>query len=834
MTKDKIELLAPAGDWEAFVAAVENGANAVYLGGKLFNARQFAGNFDSEQIKEALDYAHIRGTNIYLAMNTLVSDEEMRHAVDFAEEAYLMGVDGIIVQDLGLASMLHKFLPDISIHASTQMTTYNLEGVKQLERLGFGRVVLARELSIKEIGHIAKGTPMEIEVFIHGALCISYSGQCLMSSIIGGRSGNRGKCAQPCRLQYELAGERTKSDKGYIMSPKDLCSINELRELVSAGVKSFKIEGRMKSPEYVATVVRIYRKYLDMALGENNKGASGEVCADKKDIKELSQIFNRGGFSAGYLKGKQGRDMMCYEKPKNWGIYLGEVVSYDKASRMVQIKLQDELSIGDGIEIWNGEGESPGNVVSEIKVNGKNESLVNAGQIAAVGSVSGRISKGNKVYKTSDKRLNAAARETFGGKFFRRAILRGKIEIKSLEPVVFTVWDNDGNEVTVTGSTVPEKALNRPLTEERIMEQLKKTGATPFEFKEIDIILDEDLALPISELNNIRREVLERMESKRANQRVRKISKEKADEEKKMLYFLGNGRRETKELNLSAFFYTWSEEIDYGSLGLDRLYLPFGELVGKDIKEVVEKCRKNGCEVFIWLPPITRGNYDRLIESRLGEFVEAGIDGVLVGNLGSIDYTSKFPELKVVGDYSLNVFNSFSAETLRSLGLSGITLSPELTLSQITNLEGFDTLETEVVAYGRITVMNSEYCPVGSIAGDFKTGTKCKEACSKGVYRLKDRLGMEFPVLCDRIDCRSTILNSNVIFVPDILGKLKKGGIATVRLNISDESYEEIKGLIVMHRDIASSGTGAVSKYNELAEKVKARGFTKGHFFRGV
>lgn len=300
MTRDfKLELLAPCGDWEAFMAAVENGADAVYVGGKLFNARQYASNFDEEKIKEVIHYAHVRDVNVYQTMNILISDSEMREALKALERSYLAGIDGVIVQDIGLASLIRKLYPDLALHASTQMTVYNLQGVKLLEELGFKRVVLARELSLEEIQYITENTSLEVEVFVHGALCVCYSGQCLMSSIIGGRSGNRGKCAQPCRLPYQLleVGEgsglpQRKANRGYFMSPKDLCSVDILDKIIKSGVKSLKIEGRMKSAEYVATVVRIYRKYLDRLFESTDSRNEGIV---EKDMKDLLQIFNRGG-----------------------------------------------------------------------------------------------------------------------------------------------------------------------------------------------------------------------------------------------------------------------------------------------------------------------------------------------------------------------------------------------------------------------------------------------------------------------------------------------------------------------------------------------------------
>lgn len=833
----KPELLAPCGDWEAFLAAVENGANAVYMGGTLFSARQFASNFDKDKLKEAVGYAHVRDVNVYLTMNTLMADSELKEALDFLEEAYLAGIDGVIVQDIGFASAVRKLFPDLPLHASTQMTIYNLEGVRLLEELGFKRVVLARELSMEEIKNIAKNTSLEIEIFIHGALCISYSGQCLMSSIIGGRSGNRGKCAQPCRLPYQFVAadrDNTLKDsigKAYLLSPKDLCSIEILDEIINTGVKSLKIEGRMKNPEYVATVVKTYRKYLDKVLkdpGSNNYQSGVE----KKDLKDLAQIFNRGGLSRGYLEGKTGRDMMSFEKPKNWGTYLGKVVSYDKSTKTAQIKLEDHLAIGDGIEIWNDEDESPGTIVTGIRVKGQEVTEAEGIEMAEVSSIKGRINKGNKVYKTSDKKLNTLARESFTGKFVRKVPIEGKLEIKYGKPLSLIVKDYAGNMAEIKASYTPEKAINRPLTEERVLEQLGKTGQTPFEFREISVDLENGLVVPVSEINTIRRSALERLEMKRADRYPARKIHNSQEKIKDVVYFPGNSRIREKQLKISACFYKEIEGLDYGSLKVDRLYLPFGMLIKENAEKVLRL--KGSSELFVYIPSITRGNYDRLIRSKLKDVVEMGVDGILVGNPGSFDYGRRFPGLKIMGDHPLNIFNSTSIKDLKELGFDGVTLSLELNLNQIKDLEQFPGLIREVLVYGRIPLMTSEYCPTGSIHGNHSKDSSCSHGCSGRDFRLKDRMNMEFPVLCDRIDCRSTIFNANVLLAADSIDKIKTSGADMVRLNFIDERPDEIRSIVDMHRDVLNYGKKALDAHKQLTEKIKDRGFTKGHYLRGV
>ena len=330
-----VELLSPVGDFECLKAAVQNGANAVYFGANLFSARAFATNFDDEELENAINYAKLRGVKTNLTLNTLIKNDEFEDAFSLAKKAYEYGIDAIIVQDLGLAKTLIDNFPDLDIHASTQMTTTNLEGVKELENLGFKRVVLARECSLSEIENICKNSNIEIEVFMHGALCISYSGQCLFSSMVGGRSGNRGKCAQPCRLPYSLIDNEEKLlDKGYLLSPRDLCTLEYLPKLINSGVISFKIEGRMKSPVYVATVTRIYRKYIDLAEKYLNKEIS-EYIIDEKDKKDLIQVFNRGGFSSGHLADIPNKELIFKDKPNNMGIYLGKLINYNKNKGLI-------------------------------------------------------------------------------------------------------------------------------------------------------------------------------------------------------------------------------------------------------------------------------------------------------------------------------------------------------------------------------------------------------------------------------------------------------------------------------------------------------------------
>ena len=400
-----IELLSPVGDFECLKAAVQNGADSVYLGGSLFNARASAANFNNESLKEAIRYAKLRNVKINFALNTLIKDEEFDDAINLAKFVYTLGADAIIVQDLGLAKYIIDNLPGMDVHASTQMTIHNLQGVLALEKLGFKRVVLSRELSLADIRYICANSNIEIETFVHGALCISYSGQCLFSSTIGARSGNRGKCAQPCRLPYKLMNENEQIlDQGYLLSPRDLCSLQYIPDLINAGVTCFKIEGRMKTPEYVATVTSIYRKYIDLALSGN------DYVVDEKDIKKLMQVFNRGGFSSGNFEDDENLNYVYKEKPNNMGLYIGNVSSFNKEKGLITLNTKESLSIGDQISL---EKEEHKYTITELMKNKVNIPSANPNETVTIGRMKGNISLGDRVYKLSSKSFSKAVKEFY-------------------------------------------------------------------------------------------------------------------------------------------------------------------------------------------------------------------------------------------------------------------------------------------------------------------------------------------------------------------------------------------------------------------------------------
>ena len=513
----KVELLAPVGDWNCLKAAVQNGADAVYFGVEQFNARMYAANFNVEDMKQVIDYCKLRNVKTNLTLNTLLENCEFDNAVDLAKEAYKAGVDAIIVQDLGLAKYLIDNIPGLPIHASTQMTVHNLQGV--MLKLGFDRVVLSRELSCEEIEYICKNCKVEIETFIHGALCICYSGQCLFSSVVSGRSGNRGKCAGPCRLPYELISENAETherksiDKGYLLSTKDLCGIAYLPRLIQAGVKCFKIEGRMKSPEYVATVTRIYRKYIDMVLNND------DFIIDEKDINDLMQVFNRGGFSDGHLDSKHNRNLIFPEKPSNMGIYLGTIKKYNSNKGHITLQLEEDLELGDSVSVSN---EASKYLVSELMIKNVNQKKVSANTEVTIGRMKGNIKVGDKVYRISSKTLSDFAKASYDNCENKKIPLNCTVTIKKNTPISMEISTNKNtcyNElyssiyVKEISNMIPIDALKTPISVERVVKQISKTTNTPFSFENITVLLDDGLYVPsISTLNELRRTALEKVE----------------------------------------------------------------------------------------------------------------------------------------------------------------------------------------------------------------------------------------------------------------------------------------------------------------------------------
>lgn len=777
----KIELLSPVGGHEQFIAAVESGADAVYLGGTSFNARNSASNFSDEELREVIAYAHARGVKVHLTLNTLIHDREIEDVIKFAKNAYESGVDAFIVQDLGVIKLLKEVMPEIVIHFSTQGTIYSLEGVRAVSSLNFERVVLSRELTLDEIENICKNTDTEIEVFVHGALCVCYSGQCRLSSLVGERSGNRGKCAQPCRLQYTIYKDNEKCVKNYCMSPKDLCGIYDLIRLIKAGVSSLKIEGRLKSPEYVACVTSIYRKYIDLAYELIEKGEEDKFAVEPEDIKKLEQVFNRGGFSKGYYYGKLGRELICRERPKHWGRYLGKVIDYDRKRKLVRVKLDDSLNMGDGVEIVN--ENLPGNIVTYIEKNRVQVKSAESGEIVCIGDITGIMSKGDSVYKISDKNLNLSLRKVLDGKCHRKVPVDMQLHCGVNENVELSIVDDDGNRFMTKSEYVTKEAINKPLTFESAMVSLSKLGDTPFSLRNLEAKINGNVLVPVSVLNELRRELADKLYKKRSEI----LGRSCRDDFERI-----GATYKNVQPKLSVYLYD-TRNLDGLELA-DRIYVPIDDFNEEIINMFKDK------EVIPYLGTVTRGNkYDL-----------SKINSVLIGNLEHFELCKDVKNIYC--DFSLNVFNSYSARKLEELGARGINLSFELNLEEIKQVNTM--LETEVTVYGRLPLMVSEHCPIGS---EVKGHINCN-LCQSGRYYLEDRTGEKFPIITERKACRTTLLNGKVLFAPEVTGELK-GDVDYFRAYFLDESTDERRRIL-----------GALKR----GSKVSVADSTSGHFYRGV
>ena len=716
-----IDLLSPVGNFECLKAAVQNGADSVYFGSNLFNARAFANNFNSEELQKAIQYAKIRGVKTNLTLNTLIKDDEFEAAISVAKEAYQFGIDAIIVQDLGLARTLIKLFPDLPIHASTQMTVHNLNGALELQDLGFKRVVLSRELSTDEIDYICKNTKIEIECFVHGALCISYSGQCLFSSMLGGRSGNRGKCAGPCRLPYELLENDKTINSGYLLSTRDLCGLDYIPFFIKSGVKCLKIEGRMKSPEYVAIVTRIYRKYIDLAL-------SGEpYVVDKNDKKQLIQVFNRGMSSSGHLQNEPNRNLVFKDKPNNMGLFLGIVEKYNKSKGHITIKLKEPINIGDTIALEN---ESGSYTISELMENHKNIDNTKIGQTVTIGRMKGNINLGDKVYKMSSKALSTLAKDSYK-KENRKVNLNCKISIKKSQPISINVSSCSNLElykdldITCTLDYIPEEAKNRPLDKETIIKQITKTSSTPYQFKNIKIDLDDNMFLPkISILNELRRTALENVETF-ALTNIHKTLTETQPLYDQKEQLLDNMRdfvnqkinfSETRIPKISLLLNELNVDFDYLKLeNIDNIYIPLKYFANKKYENILKSLSQK-FDTFIYMPTIVKGNYKNLFYSNAENAVKKyDIKGFVISNICTIKllhtlFTDIDKYFKIIANYTFNVFNSQTVLELKKLGISKFTLSPELDRSTITKLCNYSYLQKELIVYGKTPLLNMNYC----------------------------------------------------------------------------------------------------------------------------
>lgn len=780
-----MELLSPAGNREALTAAVSCGADAVYLGYTAFGARSYAGNFDAEQLKEAVEYAHERGKKIFTTVNTLVKQCEVDDLCDVLELLCRLGVDAAIVQDLGVVRIARERFPELTLHASTQMTVNNAQGAKLLQTLGLTRVVPARECSLAELKKMAD-TGVEIEAFAHGALCVAVSGQCLFSSMIGGRSGNRGRCAQPCRLPYKLDD----GTSGYLLSTRDLMLIDKIPQMRDAGVYSFKLEGRMKRPEYVGVITRAYREALDAAE------AHVPYRPSEKIIRDLKQVFNRGGFTEGYVMSRSNAALMSWERPNHWGIRVGRIMS--QRGPLAKVLLEENLHDGDGLQVR-------GKEEIDLTYSGNNTPR---GTEATVRIASGKYKPGDPVYRLTDAVQMDEIREIMS-KEQVKIPLAAMLTAMPGEPPVLSLSDPDGHTIAVTGDQIVQRAQQRALDHDGAMKQLSKTGGTPYVIENLTMH-SENAFMTAGMLNGLRRDALETMRAARI-QIARKDAQPKSmsaqmPQQERLLIARGERLEDMQTLlNCGADVFYWEPQ----------LYTP------KAIEAQLEKYL-GVCPVLV-LPVVMSSEELADIHAMVCRLSER-FGGVVANGIGQLGL--KWP-VPVYGGQGLNVMNGECAAFYTALGTKRLAASCELSLKELRELQACGG-NYEMEVYGRTQLMLLSHCPRRTKAGDDKQDAACNACAMSGgcpqIYT--DRKGYRFP--CKRLKmahgCVVRLFNSMPTDMAKSGRKLYEAGISLL-LGFTDEPLERQKEIVSSYRNVLNQG--------EAIHEME-QGVTSGHLARGV
>lgn len=775
MKKNKYELLAPAGDMACLKAAVSAGANAVYLGYDEFSARAKAKNFNKEELIEAINYAHLRNVKIYVTFNILIADFEVKRAMESVKMLYEIGVDALILQDIGIASEIRKNFPDFEVHASTQMAINNFYGAKFLKNMGFSRVVLARETPIFELEKI-KTLDIDVETFIHGALCVCYSGECLMSSMIGGKSGNRGECAQACRKSYEILdfNENKIGKRLYYISPKDLNTLDDVAKIIKSGGYSLKIEGRMKNPEYVYTVVSSYKKSLEDKL----------TLDDKKDTK---QVFNRG-FTKGLFNGDFGNNFISSDRPDNRGVEVGKVIEVTK--NLAKVIFDEDIYQGDGIEFLSNGGRF-----------GMRSAKFYPAKIPHEISLFKTPILNSKINRTYSKKLYEKVDEKIESFDYKRN-LDVNLKIKIGEKPTIKVISGDYRAFYELDKIV-EIAKKSGLNRERVVENISKTGDSIFKVKNISMDLDENAFLSISAINELRREAIGILESKILKDSVDRVEIQCNLENKEI-------ENKDKKSKIKVFFNKFKDLEKSNLKNIDEIIIR-----AKDLKKFSEKYNK---EVSIYLDKFY--SYDELESLREYVLKNENVKGIWINNLSEY-YIFKDDDIKINGDIGLNVFNKLSLDFFKNLGFNSITLSPELNSGQIQKIISHSDAEINVISYGRVPVMTMKHCPF-SVIKNCVDERNCP-SCKFKNYLLRDEKSVDFEVL--RQNTFTEIFNSYPILLDGYVKKLVENNVSLLLL--ADEFTDEV---VELYKNYEEENFKRIKK--ELEDKY--RQVTKGHINRGI
>lgn len=861
---NKIEILAPAGSYEGMKAAMNAGCDAVYIGGSSFGARAYADNLNEDTLLQAIDEAHIRDKKIYLTVNTLLKEKELTSKLyTYLEKCYLQGLDAVIVQDVGVMHFIHNNFPDLPIHASTQMTLTMAQGAKLLSNYGVTRLVTSRELSFKEIKTISDNTNLEIETFVHGALCYCYSGQCLMSSLIGGRSGNRGRCAQPCRMPYQFYSEGRKvsqEQEKYLLSPKDINTIDNIPELVEAGVNSFKIEGRMKRPEYAAAVAAMYRKYVDyyLELGKDKFHTLLSQNEYEKDMIQLQDVYNRGGFSRGYGPSYHGKSMMSLYRPNHSGVFVGEV-SGIKGSK-VSIKLREEIHAQDILEIHY--KEEDGYEFTVKNPHDKGEILeTNVGirkdASAKISNPLTNIHIGAPVYRTKNNELlNTLSKEYIAED--KKLGVKGLLTAKLGEPLKLHISYGELN-ATVSHDIV-QAAMKQPMTKDKLTAPILKTGDTLYYFNDLAIDMDDNIFVPVSWLNEIRRDAVAKLEEAVVNHNRRNpktIALTRSDDAQSLNIsfdvnepclenmnlpsdgneprleisnILSDGDKPSSEipesasedLGITVTVQTKEQfKIALGYPEVSQIYAEYDSLEAGALIEMAQKAGKADKKFYISLPQICRlAVYSRLEKELNGIINNRWITGFLVKNfeeislLRSLVVDGRFKK-EIILNYNMYIYNKEAKSFWKENGITHYTAPVELNYQELRQL---GTEDCDLLVYGYLPLMVSTQCLMESTIG-------CKKCKQNNQGYLTDRLGKKFFVQTNCESCYNIIFNGQALALHKQnreIGELKPRNI---RLDFSIESPKQMEQIIKIFVNTYRYGDKASDSLTE---------YTTGHFKRGV
>ena len=802
--KDRVEILAPAGSMECLKAAIAAGADAVYTGGALFGARAYAHNLTEEELLEAIDYVHLHGRRLYLTVNTLIKDREMeKQMYDYLLPYYRQGLDAVIVQDIGLFRFIRKHFPDLPIHASTQMTLTGVDGAKFLEKEGAQRIVTSRELSMAEVKKIADETELEIESFVHGALCYCYSGQCLFSSFIGGRSGNRGQCAQPCRLLYRTPEAKRPQ---YLLSLKDICTLELIPEMIESGIYSFKIEGRMKKPEYAAAVAFQYRKYADLYLKYYEECPAEEdpaAYAMKKyrvreeDRQMLLDLYNRGGFHTGYYHTQNGREMISLNRPNHAGVPAVKVLA--KKGRNVTAKALTDLYPQDIIELPMRKGR-------EKADNYTCKDAVRKGMNVQIPVFADTPFKRDDIWmRTRNSTLIDTLREEFvNGKIKER--ICGTFRLYPQEKATLTVKCRDA-EITVAGEKAQE-ALSQPMSRERIEKQLRKTGNTEFEFSFLKAEIGEKVFLPMQSLNELRREALETLE-KVICEKYRRSGEVKDPEEDKTELSMEEEVLSgwTASVRTAEQMEVILEEEAIGRIYVDCTMFP--RIWEKDsYVEWITKVHAAGKEIYLVMPYIFRERTRKQYEAAYNRIFGAGWDGILIANYESFAFLKEHGYTgRIMTDYNLYEFNQESRKFWKEKGVFEFTAPVELTERELQDLRVKDG---EVIVYGYLPMMISAGCIQKTTRGCLK---------KSGQTTITDRYRNPFVVKNECDYCYNILYNYVPLYLGDRMEEVYQIGPGRIRLMFTTERQQEVRQIL-----------SAYFEGKELPEGT----YTRGHWKRGI